>query len=200
MVPSAEPEVDSPPPPPPPDSAPADDEQAEAPADPMQSLQEMAVAAARAAIPPGLLARLAAGQSLRRSTASAGDAGASRNDARRGRPIGSRAGELRTGARLDIVETLRAAAPWQALRRTAAAARTDMGPTEMGPRPRIIVRPEDFRIARFRRQTGDRDLRRRCVRLVGDAPAGRSQGRRRDAAGGLLCAARPGGADRLPRA
>lgn len=154
MIPSAEPEADSPPPPPPPDTAPADDEQAEAPADPMQSLQEMAVAAARAAIPPGLLARLAAGQSLRRSTASAGDAGASRNDARRGRPIGSRAGELRTGARLDIVETLRAAAPWQALRRTAAAARTDMGPTEMGPRPRIIVRPEDFRIARFRRQTG----------------------------------------------
>ncbi len=39
--------------------------------------------------------------------------GESRAKALRGRPIGSRRGDLRSRARLDLLDTLRAAAPWQ---------------------------------------------------------------------------------------
>jgi magnesium chelatase subunit D len=56
--------------------------------------------------------------------------------------MGTRCGELRAGQRLNVIETLRAAAPWQPLRRRAhghAAAR-------------LQVRPEDFRIARYRQR------------------------------------------------
>jgi magnesium chelatase subunit D len=53
-----------------------------------------------------------------------------------GRPAGSRRGEPRGGARLDLVATLRAAAPWQGLRRR-----------EPGADPaRVAVRRDDFRI------------------------------------------------------
>jgi len=59
----------------------------------------------------------------------------------RGRPAGVRMGPLRSGARLALVETLRAAAPWQSVRR-AHRAKKD------GAR-RIEVRREDFRIKKF---------------------------------------------------
>ncbi len=108
-----------------------------------EALQDLVLAAAAAAIPPDLLARLRlAGGALRRGGAQ-GKAGATRLSARRGRPVGTRAGELRAGARLSLIATLRAAAPWQALRR---AARADMP----GAAPRIEVRREDVRITRFR--------------------------------------------------
>jgi magnesium chelatase subunit D len=61
---------------------------------------------------------------------------------RRGRPIGAEAGELRTGARLHLVETLKAAAPWQLLR----------GVTR-DERMRLAVRRSDFRIVRFRHRS-----------------------------------------------
>jgi magnesium chelatase subunit D len=87
-------------------------------------LAEMVLAAAVAALPPDLLAQLAA------NSASHGPAGrqAGRRSAkptvlRRGRPIASRPGRPGGGLRLDVVDTLRAAAPWQRLRRHAAGGR-----------------------------------------------------------------------------
>jgi magnesium chelatase subunit D len=64
----------------------------------------------------------------------------------RGRPIGTRPGVLRQGqTRLSLVETLRAAAPWQGFRRAERQGR---------PHPRVIVTRDDIRIRRFRERTG----------------------------------------------
>jgi hypothetical protein len=58
-----------------------------------------------------------------------GRAGQRRNAALRGRPVGTFAGPLRAGARLALVETLRNAAPWQAVRRRETAAGPPIRPT-----------------------------------------------------------------------
>ncbi|MGE5714721.1 MAG: magnesium chelatase subunit D [Betaproteobacteria bacterium] len=108
-------------------------------------LDDVVLAAAQAAIPAGLLARLV---SERRRTPARGHgrSGALQASRLRGRPVGTRRGELRAGVRLNVIETLRAAAPWQALRRSTSLP---------GRQPRISVRPNDFRITRTKqhRQT-----------------------------------------------
>ena len=82
----------------------------------------------------------------------AGRAGADRSGGLRGRQVGTRRGDPRGGGRLDLVETLRAAAPWQPLRRRAddarRAAATHTAP-HTAPQPRVLVRPDDFRIRRL---------------------------------------------------
>jgi magnesium chelatase subunit D len=112
-----------------------------------QPLEDLVLAAAQAAIPPGLLAELRAGAGPRSRAPSAGRVGALRETRRRGRPAGSRRGEPRRGARLDVVETLRTAAPWQPLRRRSRQVET------AGPAPaRVEVRADDFRIIRFKQR------------------------------------------------
>ena len=111
-------------------------------------LPDQALEAARAALPAALLdALLAAGGALR--TGTAGKAGAVQTSRLRGRPAGARPGELRDGARLNVIETLRAAAPWQPLRREQAAG--DGVSARRGAR--VEVRKGDFRITRFRQRT-----------------------------------------------
>ena len=108
-------EQEAPPPEPPPDTPPDEDRDESTNID--KPLSDLVLAAAAAAIPDDLLARLRlAGGGLSRIRSS-GKAGELKHSARRGRPIGTRRGELRQGARLNVVETLRAAAPWQPLRR-----------------------------------------------------------------------------------
>ncbi len=119
------------------------DQQSSKPDQPDQALDDMVLAAARAAIPPDLLARLANAPAPQRPGAS-GTSGAVKKAAARGRPAGTRPGEPREGSRLNVVETLRAAAPWQKLRRAAVAGD--------GPR-RIAVRREDFRVTRYEQRT-----------------------------------------------
>jgi magnesium chelatase subunit D len=70
--------------------------------------------------------------------------------------MGSRRGEPRAGARLNIIDTLRAAAPWQRLRLQALA--TTQSASLATPAPnatRVQVRREDFHITRYKqtRQT-----------------------------------------------
>lgn len=101
---------------------------------------EIVLAAAAAAIPPGLLAALAAGTTMRMR--SEGRSGAKKFGNRRGRPAGVLAGDPVRGARLSVIDTLRAAAPWQRLR-----VRT----TPSGGR--VQVRRDDFRIRRFAERT-----------------------------------------------
>jgi magnesium chelatase subunit D len=135
---------------PPPEEAPPEaepppeDPSAEAgPDDGDQSpLGDRVIDAVRAALPPDLLARLAAGLGPAPRLRSEGRAGLPAASARRGRPIGMRPGDPRAGGRLDLVATLRAAAPWQAIRRAAGAAPG-----------RIAVRRDDFRIRRFAHET-----------------------------------------------
>jgi magnesium chelatase subunit D len=86
----------------------------------------------------------------RRRARTAGRAGALQQSAARGRPTGVQRGDPRGGARLNVVETLRVAAPWQRLRRQSRR-ETHRG---THPAPRIEVRQEDFRITRFKRRTG----------------------------------------------
>lgn len=136
-------EYETPPPPPeqqddpPPPDAQAEDQ--EQPAD----LDDLVLEAAKAAIPAGLLAQLLA-QSGRVRVRSSGKAGQFQKAALRGRIVGSKAGELRGGVRLDVIETLRAAAPWQALRRREPG---------LAGRAGIIVRRDDFRVARYKQRS-----------------------------------------------
>lgn len=83
-------------------------------------LDDRVVAAALAAIPPHLLALLAAGRAPGPRRGDAGRMGQNTASRQRGRVIGAMRGEPRGGARLALIETLRAAAPWQRVRRTAA--------------------------------------------------------------------------------
>lgn len=126
----APPEDDAPPPEPPPES------REKSQPGTSETLEDVVLAAERAVLPAQLLASLAA-LGLRGRAPSAGREGAERISLKRGRPIGSRPGEPRDGARLALLETLRAAAPWQKLRPRAEHAA-------------IAVRREDFRIQRFR--------------------------------------------------
>ncbi len=100
--------------------------------------------AVRAALPPDLLKALVAGTPPRRGSAG-GKSGLVRRTLRRGRPIGSRPGELSGGARLALIDTLRAAAPKQVLRRRLLAPDAKAPP--------ILMRKEDMRIKRMAERT-----------------------------------------------
>jgi len=107
------------------------------------NLVELVLEAAQAAMPAGLLASLKIGQLQRAKTPTSGSAGALQKNALRGRPVGARKGEPRAGQRINVLETLRAAAPWQKIRQRQQA-------TAEGQRQRIVVRKEDFHVTRFR--------------------------------------------------
>jgi magnesium chelatase subunit D len=109
-----------------------------------QPLGDIMLAACHAAMPAGLLSQLATKKLNKSGARSAGRAGALAASRQRGRPIGTRAGALRAGARLNLIDTLRAAAPWQRLRNR------DVSP-ELPQR--VIVTTDDFRITRFRHRT-----------------------------------------------
>ena len=94
----------------PPDDAPPETDDASAAAD-------RTVEAIHPMLPADLLARLAGAPA---KGARGAGAGAARRGNRRGRPLPSRPGRLDGRARLDVVATLRAAAPWQRLRGGAA--------------------------------------------------------------------------------
>lgn len=107
------------------------------------AMDDVVLAAAEAVLPAGLLAQLQQQGAKRQRVASLGKSGQQRLSARRGRAIGARRGDPRSGARLNLVETLRAAAPWQAVRRRDAAADP----------ARIAVRRDDFRVTRFQQRS-----------------------------------------------
>jgi magnesium chelatase subunit D len=131
---SAPPGEPSPPPPGQPDSDPDDSDWQQ----PESDLTDILVAAARTAIPADLLAQLAQGRVPHRAGGSG--TGQRRKAATRGKPMGARPGMPRGGARLGLVDSLRAAVPWQALRRR------EHGGAPTSP---ILMRKEDLRIRRF---------------------------------------------------
>lgn len=103
-----------------------------------QPLTERIIDAALAAIPPDLLARLAQGAARRGSKGSGG--GQRAKSKLRGKPLAARPGMPRGGVRLALIDTLRAAVPWQALRRREAGERAPEG---------MLVRKSDLRVRRF---------------------------------------------------
>jgi magnesium chelatase subunit D len=114
---------------------------------PAGAIDDVVLEAALAAIPPGLLAMLALGSAKGTRSSSPGRAGATKLGPTRGRPTSARRGEPQSGARLNVIETLRAAAPWQALRRRDAEAEGRSGAA------RVQVRREDFRVWQFKQRS-----------------------------------------------
>jgi magnesium chelatase subunit D len=103
---------------------------------------DVVLAATRAAIPRGLLSRLRVEAAARSGPAAPGRAGALRTGGSRGRPAGVQVGASRGHARLNVMETLRAAAPWQRLRGRTSAAKS-----------RVLIQPGDFRTTRYLRRS-----------------------------------------------
>jgi magnesium chelatase subunit D len=102
-------------------------------------LEDQVMEAVEAAIPAHLLEQLKLGASMARSSPqSAGGKGVQQQALMRGRPIGSRRGRLAGRSKLHVVDTLRAAAPWQSLRK------------QPGNSSRISVTSEDIRVRRFK--------------------------------------------------
>ncbi len=144
------PEPPEPPEPPGDDDAPQPNPETDPPEDPpadaltAEDLAEMLIASAQAALPADVLARLAGDLTAppRGPMDAGGRAGAKRSGAR-GRPLSPRPGRLEGEARLALIDTLRAAAPWQRLRRPARGAGRD----------RLQIRAQDFRLKRFEART-----------------------------------------------
>ncbi|WP_201153417.1 magnesium chelatase subunit D [Rhodothalassium salexigens] len=156
--PQQEDEEQQPPPPPPEDDAQTDEpetppdlpdqpDEAEADTD-RDDLADNAgeedrmVDAAQAAIPQDLLNRLIAGQGARAANRSAKGKQKKIAGARRGRPTGTRRGMPGGGERLNVIETLRSAAPWQPLRRAQGQVAHDG----------VQVRADDFRLTKFKQR------------------------------------------------
>jgi magnesium chelatase subunit D len=99
--------------------------------------------AIRAALPADLLARLAAGRAAR--AAKGNGSGAVRKGNHRGRPLPPLPGTPGTGKRIDLVATLRAAAPWQPQRRRG------------NDSTRLEIRTSDLRLKRYQ-HSSDRVL------------------------------------------
>jgi magnesium chelatase subunit D len=151
--PPSEPPADDEASPPPPEPEEADDGETKAPEPPADGDQDGAdendrvddktpdpdqlIEAAAAAIPPGVLEAISAGRT-RRGAGSGG--GARHQSPLRGRPLAARPGLPSGGARLALIDTLRAAVPWQALRRSE-------GPAPNGSGMRILK--DDVRDRRF---------------------------------------------------
>jgi magnesium chelatase subunit D len=108
-----------------------------------ENLDDKVLEATRAAIPAGLLAQLQANFAVAAasSRSGVGKAGGQRQGSGRGRPAGVRSGPPRGNARLNVLETLRAAAPWQRLR----------GRLKGDARLRIL--PTDFRVTQSKQRS-----------------------------------------------
>ena len=139
------------PPEPPPENQDQNDEN-DSPENPTEQeideLEDVVLESAKAAIPAGLLAQLLSDQRMMSRGGGSGKAGALKKGGKRGRPIGSRQGLPSGGNRLSVIDTLRAAAPWQRVR-------GGRSPRAFGPRDdaRLKIRAEDFRIKRFREKS-----------------------------------------------
>ena len=108
-----------------------------------EQLADLVVRSAAAALAPGMLAAAAARASNTKTQN--GRAGAEQLGGVRGRQVGTRRGDPRGGARLDLVATLRAAVPFQRMRNSATAG---SGSSPSGRLTKVELRRDDFRIKR----------------------------------------------------
>lgn len=125
------------------------------------------VEAVRAMLPPEVLLALTANAGGKAGKGSGG-AGVKRKGNRRGRPLPSRPGKPGGTARIDIIATLRAAAPWQPLRRKAHLDATG-----------LLIRPSDIHIRQYQ------DLSDRLVIFAVDASGSSAVARLAEAKGAI---------------
>ncbi|MFK8051650.1 MAG: magnesium chelatase subunit D [Woeseiaceae bacterium] len=136
------------PPAPPPEAPDADDSaddsaSAEQRNDQNQPMEDQVDDAAAAVLPPELLAQLSAmAQGLRQKKRS-GKSGEATKSIARGRPLRSIAGIPSSGKRLDVLATLKTAAPMQTIRRAKRSAAA----------PVFSVQKDDLRIRRYQQKT-----------------------------------------------
>lgn len=133
IVPEAE-EEDLPPPPPETEQSQDHDQGS---SDLTELPEDILLEAVKASLPADLLAKVAAGKANRAAKSSAGS-GAKRKGNRRGRPLPARPGRLDGQSKIDLVATLRAAAPWQPMRRAVSAHQKV-----------LHIRPSDIRVRRY---------------------------------------------------
>jgi magnesium chelatase subunit D len=103
--------------------------------------EDIVTEAVRAALPAGILAQFVHRGTARSGQGSTGS-GDRRKGNRRGRRLPSRPGRPDGQHRIDLIATLRAAAPWQPLRRQTAVIER-----------RVHVRSSDIRLRRFQEAT-----------------------------------------------
>ena len=128
----------------PPEAQPQDTEQQ--PQEPQtfdQIPDDMLLEAVMSALPEGLLDKL---NSPSNKSGKGSGSGGKVNGNRRGRPLPARDTTARPNARIDLIATLRAAIPWQTIRKAA-------NPDATGP----IFRPSDLRSKRYQ-ELSDRVL------------------------------------------
>jgi len=101
--------------------------------------------AAKAAIPADLLRILSHRNTQGSNKRSIGKSGAEQLSLKRGRPCGTLAGDPRRGGKLQLIATLRAAAPWQALRKRDAIGRQK--------KTALDIRKHDLRVTRYRQRS-----------------------------------------------
>ncbi|MDZ4086465.1 MAG: magnesium chelatase subunit D [Tabrizicola sp.] len=144
-LPEAEAQPDQPPEPPPdqPDQPDTPDQQPEE--QELQNLADLLIEAAQAALPPDILAKLQSDRANRAARGASGT-GSAKAGNRRGRPLPSRPGRPDGRSRIDLVATLRQAAPWQVLRKQADTQNRA-----------LIVHRSDFRLKRYK-EVSDRVL------------------------------------------
>jgi magnesium chelatase subunit D len=106
--------------------------------------EELVLAAAAAAIPEQLLDKLQLQMQQRRKPSGSQGSGGLQKGAQRGRPVGIGLAHNVARQRLHIPSTLKAAAPWQQLRRKTM--------TRPGEQSRLRIMPDDFRVQRFQQQ------------------------------------------------
>ncbi|MEL6598211.1 MAG: magnesium chelatase subunit D [Pseudomonadota bacterium] len=134
--------------------------------EPAEALSPDAVLeAARAILPPDVLARLLSDPTTRRGGAGTG-AGDERINLVRGRPAGTIRGRLDRSARIDIIGTLRAAVPWQGVRTPAG-------------NQRVAILPQDIRLKRFR------EPRQSALIFIVDASGSAARGRLAETKGAI---------------
>lgn len=98
---------------------------------------ELLIDAVKAVLPFDILAMLEGSGRTKTASGSSG-AGQKKRGNRRGRPLPSRPGRLDGGNRIDLVATLRAAVPWQTIRRKQNPDRTG-----------VLIRPADIHVKVF---------------------------------------------------
>lgn len=152
--------------PPPPDNTP-EDGTTDAEPDSFDLPQDMLIDAVKALLPPDILTALTA-RKPGASGKGSGGAGQKRKGNRRGRPLPSRPGRADGTNRIDIIATLRAAAPWQPIRRRAQ-------PAAKG----LLIRPSDIHIRHFQ------DLSDRLIIFAVDASGSSAVARLSEAKGAI---------------
>ncbi len=127
-------------------------------------LEDRVLDAAKAALPAGLLMQMLDTGALKRGHA--GKSGAAVKAGLRGRPAGSRRARPVQGSRLHLIDTLRAAAPWQRLRQSTRSkgsqasnvSKSSNASSTISGGSRIQVRAEDFHVARIKQKTSTATL------------------------------------------